>query len=118
MSFYDADDFEEEFMDDDEEANAFEITVSAVFEGHGEDAQAGLASARVAAEESIYDGNWELDEGKLIGEPDTAGRMQFEFTGIAVIEADSVEEAIDIAATELSDEWDLVGDPKPVYLDD
>ena len=44
--------------------------------------------------------------------------MHFEFTTIGVIEADSLEEAIDIAATELSDDWDLVGDPIPVYIDE
>jgi len=116
MSIYDADDFDEEFVDEDEEANAFEITVSAVFEGKGDDPETGLASARVMAEESIYDGEWELDDGKLAGEPDGTGRMMFEFTAMAVVEADTMEEAIDVAAGELSDDWDIVGDPTPVYL--
>ena len=118
MPLYDADDFDEEFVNEDEEANAFEITMSAVFEGRGEDPEAGLISARTLAEESLYDGEWDLDEGKLIGEPDSSGRMHFEFTAIGVIEADNLEEAIDIAATELSDDWDLVGDPVPVYIDE
>ncbi len=118
MSFYDADDFDEEFMEEDEEANAYEVTMSAVFQGHGEDEEAALVSARHDAEESIYDGEWEIDDGKLTGEPDTTGRMYFEFTAVTVIEADSMEEAIDIAASEVSDDWDLVGDPTPVYLDD
>ena len=118
MPLYDADDFDEEFVNEDEEANAFEITMSAVFEGRGEDPEAGLISARTLAEESLYDGEWDLDEGKLIGEPDSSGQMHFEFTTIGVIEADSLEEAIDIAATELSDDWDLVGDPVPVYIDE
>jgi hypothetical protein len=118
MPLYDADDFDEEFVNEDEEANAFEVTMIAVFEGKGEDPEVGLSSARTLAEESLYDGEWDLDAGKLIGEPDASGRMHFEFTAIGVIEADSLEEAIDIAATELSDDWDLVGDPIPVYIDD
>ena|SRR5258707_5018467 len=119
MSFYDADDFDEEFVDEDEEdANAFEVTMSAVFEGRGDDTESALASARLLAEESIYDGDWELDDGKLIGEPDARGQVHFEFSALAVIEADSMEEAMDIAASELSDDWDLIGEPTPVYLDD
>ena len=118
MSFYDADDFDEEFVDEDEEANAFEVTMTAVFQGKGADEESALASARQDAEESIYDGEWEIDDGKLTGEPDATGRMFFEFTAITVIEADSMEEAIDVSATEVSDDWDLVGDPTPVYLDD
>src|SRR5579871_6803447 len=119
MSFYDADDFDEEFVDDEEEdANAFEVTMTAVFEGRGEDTEAALASARLLAEDSIYDGDWELDDGKLVGEPDGRGRSQFEFTALSVIEADSMEEAMDVAASELSDDWDLTGEPTPVYLDE
>jgi hypothetical protein len=118
MSYYDADDFDEEFLDDeDEEANAYEVTMSAIFEGFGDDPEAGLASARVRAEESMFEGDWELGEGKPVGEPDSTGRMLFEFTATGVIETDSMEEAIDIAAGELSDDWDLVGDPEPVYVD-
>jgi hypothetical protein len=117
MSYYDADDFDEEFVDEDEEANAYEVTMSATFEGVGDDPEAGLASARIRAEESIYEGEWELGEGKPVGEPDPAGRMLFEFTALGLIETDSMEEAIDIAAGELSDDWDLVGEPEPVYVD-
>lgn len=120
MSFYDADDFEEEFLDvdDDEEANAYEIVMTAVFEGFGSDAESALASAKALAEEAIFDGEWELDDGKLVGEPDGTGRMAFEFTAASIIEADSIEEAIDIAASELSDEWDMSDDPRPIYLDE
>jgi hypothetical protein len=118
MSFFDADDFDEEFVNEDEEANGYEVTMSAVFEGHGDDPEAALASARVAAEESIYDGEWELDDGKLAGEPDASGRMHFEFLAVAVIEADTIEEAVDVAAGELSDDWDLSGDPTPVYVEE
>lgn len=118
MSFFDADDFDEEFVDEDEEANGFEVTMSAVFEGHGDDPETALVSARAAAEESIYDGEWELDDGKLAGEPDNTGRMQFEFLAVAVIEADTIEEAVDVAASELSDDWDLSGDPTPVYVEE
>jgi hypothetical protein len=118
MSFYDADDFDEEYLDDeDEEANAYEVTMAAVFEGQGDDSEAGLISARTNAEESIYDGDWELSDGKLVAEPDTSGRMYFEFMAITVVEADSVEEAIDIAASSLSDDWELVGEPTPIYID-
>jgi hypothetical protein len=118
MSIYDADDFNEEFVDEDEEANAYEITVSGVFEGRGTDTETALASARIQAEEAIYDGEWELDDGKLVGEPDATGIMHFEFTAIAVVEVDSMEEAIDVAMGELSDDWDLVGEPTPVYVDE
>src|SRR5579885_1557314 len=104
MSFFDADDFDEEFLDEDEDANGFEVTMSAIFEGHGDDPDSALASARNAAEESIYDGDWELDDGKLVGEPDSSGRMQFEFLAVSVFEADTIEEAIDLAASELSDD--------------
>jgi hypothetical protein len=118
MSFYDADDFDEEYLDDeDEEANAFEVTMAGVFEGYGDDSEAGLSSARGNAEESIYDGEWELGDGKLAAEPDDSGRMYFEFTAVTVVEADSVEEAIDIAASSLSDDWELVGEPTPFYID-
>src|SRR5258708_18384866 len=99
MSFYDADDFDEEFLDDEEEeANAFEVAMTAVFEGRGEDPETALASAKLLAEESVFDGEWEIDDGKLVGEPDENGPMQFEFSALAVIEADTMEEAIDIAA--------------------
>jgi hypothetical protein len=117
MSFYDADDFDEEFVDEDEEANAFEVTMAAVFEGQGKEPEASLASARTSAEDTIFEGDWELDEGKLVTGPDSKGVSRFEFTGVCVVEADSVEEAIDIAASSLSDDWELVGDPMPVYID-
>jgi hypothetical protein len=118
MSFYDADDFDEEYLDDeDEEANAFEVTMAAVFEGYGDDSEAGLISARANAEESIYDGEWELSDGKLVAEPDASGRTYFEFMAVTVVEADSVEEAIDIASSSVSDDWELVGEPTPFYLD-
>ncbi len=118
MSFYDADDFDEEFVDEDEEANAFEVTMAAVFEGQGSDPEAALTSARASAEDTIFEGDWELDEGKLVMGPDSHGVSRFEFTAIAVVEADSVEAAIDIAASGVSDDWELVGDPTPVYIDD
>jgi hypothetical protein len=118
MSFFDADDFDEEFVDEDEEANAFEVTMSAIFEGHGDDPEKALASARAIAEETIFDGEWDLDDGKLVGEPDSKGRMHFEFLAVSVMEADSIEEAIDMAAGELSDDWELSGDPTPVYIDE
>lgn len=118
MSFFDADDFDEEFVDEDEEANAFEVTMSAIFEGRGEDPETALSSARIIAEETIFDGEWDLDDGKLVGEPDAKGRMHFEFLAVSVIEADSIEEAIDTAASELSDDWELSGDPMPVYIDE
>ena len=115
MSFYDADDFDEEFLDEEEEANGFEITMAAVFEGRGDDVAVATASARALADETIFDGDWELDEGKVVSEAE--GRIKVEFTATAVVEADSVEEAIDIAAGELSDDWELVGDPTPIYID-
>src|SRR5258708_26845051 len=87
MPLYDADDFDEEFVNEDEEANAFEITMSAVFEGRGEDPEAALISARTLAEESLYEGEGDLDEGKLIGEPDSSRPMHFAFTALAGIEA-------------------------------
>src|SRR5260370_38515468 len=119
MSFYDADDFDEEFVDEDEEdANAFEVTMSAVFEARGKDTESALASARLLAEESIYDGDWELDDGKLIGEPDARGQVHFEFSALSLIEADSTEEAMDIAATELTYECDFLGRATPGYLND
>src|SRR5258707_9067162 len=119
MSIYDADDFDEEFVnEDEEEANAFEVLMTAVFEGHGDDTEIALASARTSAEESVFDGEWELDDGKLVGEPDNSGRMYFEFTAGSVIMAETMEEAIDVAASELSDEWELSGDPTPIYLDE
>ena len=119
MSIYDADDFDEEFVNEDEEdANAFEVTMSAVFEGEGEDMDSVVAAARRAAEESIYDGIWEVDEGKLAGEPKSSGRTPVEFTATGLIQADSIEEALDMAASELSDDWDIVGDPMPVYIDE
>jgi len=119
MSFYDADDFDEEFVNEDEEdANAFEVTMSAVFEGKGDDAESVLTSARRLAEESVYDGIWELDEGKLVGEPKAGGRTPVEFTATGLVQADSMEEALDMAASELSDDWDIVGEPLPVYIDE
>ncbi|HLY28475.1 MAG TPA: hypothetical protein VKQ72_19160 [Aggregatilineales bacterium] len=119
MSIYDADDFNEEFVNEDEEdANAFEVTMSAIFEGKGEDADAVLESARRAAEESVYDGLWEIDEGKLAGEPKANGRTPVEFTATGLIQADSMEEALDMAASELSDDWDIIGEPLPVYIDE
>ncbi len=118
MSLYDADDFDEEYVnEEDEDANAFEVTMAAVFEGQGSEPDAALDSARANAEESIYEGDWELDEGKLVTGPDSKGRSRFEFSAVAVIEADSMEEAIDIAASGLSDDWELVGDPVPIYID-
>jgi len=117
--FYDDDDFEEELLDDDDEdANAYEITMAGVFTGYGEDDKAALASARALAEDSIFEGAWEIDEGKPISEMNEAHRMQFEFAATGVIQAMSAEEALDLAAEELSDEWELVGDPTPVYLDE
>ena len=119
MSIYDADDFDEEFVnEDEEEANAFEVTMSAVFEGKGDDAESALAAARRLAEDSIYDGIWELDEGKLLGEPKAGGRNPVEFTAVGLVQADSIEEALDMAASELSDDWDIVGEPVPVYIDE
>ena len=118
MTFYDSDDFDEEFVDEEEEANAFEVTMAAVFEGQGSDPEAALSSARATAEDTIFEGDWEVDEGKLVVGPDSKGVSRFEFTAIGVVEADSVEEAIDIAASGLSDDWELVGDPMPVYIDD
>jgi hypothetical protein len=118
MSFYDADDFDEEFVDEDEEANAFEVTMAAVFEGVGKDPEAALTSARASAEDSIFEGEWEFDDGKLITGPDVNDRSRFEFTAVCVVQADSVEEAIDIAASSVSDDWELVGDPMPIYIDD
>src|SRR5688572_11766577 len=79
--FYDDDDFEEEFLDDeDEDANAYEITMAGVFTGYGEDDKAALISARALAEDSIFEGEWELDEGKPVSELSDANRMQFEFS--------------------------------------
>ena len=118
MSFYDADDFDEEFVDEEEEANAFEVSMAAVFEGYGKDPEAALTSARASAEDTIFEGDWELDEGKLITGPDSKDQSRFEFTAVCVVQADSVEEAIDIAASGVSDDWELVGDPTPVYIDD
>ena len=118
MTFYDADDFDEEFVDEEEEANAFEVTMAAVFEGVGDDMEAALSSARASAEDTVYEGDWEMDEGKLLQGPDSKGRYRFEFSAIGVVEADNVEEAIDIAVSGLSDDWELVGDPMPVYLDE
>ncbi len=119
MSFYDADDFDEEFVNEDEEdANAYEVTMSAVFEGKGEDVDGVLASARRLAEESIYDGIWELDEGKLLGEPKAGGGVPVEFTATGLVQTDNMEEALDMAASELSDDWDIIGEPLPVYIDE
>ncbi len=119
MSFYDSDDFDEEYLDEeDEDANAFEVTMAAVFQGFGGDPDTGLAQARAAAEETIYEGEWELSEGKLVSGPDASGTMSFEFTAVGVVETDSVEEAIDLAASGLSDDWELVSDPVPLYLDE
>jgi hypothetical protein len=36
---------------------------------------------------------------------------------VTVVEADSVEEAIDVASSSVSDDWELVGEPTPFYLD-
>ncbi len=119
MSFYDSDDFDEEYVnEEDEEANAFEVTMAAVFQGYGADPETGLAQARTAAEETIYEGEWELNEGKLVSGPDASGSMDFEFTAVGVVETDSMEEAIDLAASSLSDDWELVSDPVPLYLDE
>ncbi len=119
MSFYDSDDFDEEYVDEeDEDANAFEVTMAAVFQGFGGDPETGLAQARSAAEETIYEGEWELSEGKLVSGPDASGTMYFDCTAVGVVESDSVEEAIDLAASGLSDDWELASDPVPLYLDE
>ncbi len=119
MSFYDSDDFDEEYLnEEDEDANAFEVTMAAVFQGQGSDPETGLTQARSTAEESIFEGEWELNEGKLVSGPDASGVMYFEFTAIGVVETDSVEEAIDLAASSLSDDWELASDPVPLYLDE
>ncbi len=113
--YYDSDDFDEEYMD--EEANAFEVTMTALFEGVGHSEESARFSALDSAQESInpeFHGDWDLDGGTLVGEDP----YRFEFTTVKVIEADSVEAALDIAASELSDDWELAGDPEPLYLDD
>ncbi len=109
---YDSDDFDEEYLD--EEANAYELTMSGIFVGNGDDPETARVSALDTAQENILSGEWELDEGKLVGE----NPYRYEFNAITVIEADSVEDAIDIAASELTDDWELIGDPEPLYLDD
>lgn len=113
--YYDSDDFDEEYVD--EEANAFEVTMAAIFEGVGHSEESARFSALDSAHESILledDGEWDLDGGTLVGE----NPYRFEFTAVRIIEAETVEQAIDIAASELSDEWELAGDPEPLYLDD
>jgi hypothetical protein len=118
MSFYDSDDFNEEYLnEEEEESNAFEVTMAATFEGQGKDIETVQAAAHRNAEESIFEGDWELDEGNLIGQIDETGRGYFEFTAVTIVTADNMEEALDIAASSLSEDWELVGDPNPMYID-
>ncbi len=101
------DDFEEPA------AAAYSVTMSGVFGGTGDDAETAQLAARDTAQAAIRAGNWQIDDGSLVEQ----NPFYYEFSATTILEVDSMSAAIALAADQLGDEWELVGDPEPLYLD-